>query len=89
MEAGYTKPVAVISVTAKAELITTLSLHYTLLRSKAELDQLRGGLFALEVLDNMKKYPSLLEPWFVAGKTAPLTAGYYYFYISITNFVSG
>lgn len=50
-------------------------LHHCLLRSKAGLDQLRSGLSTLGVLDVMCKHPTALEPYFVAGKQPPLTAG--------------
>ena len=74
MEAGYTKPVALITMVGKQEL-RCLMVHFTLFRNKAVLDQLKGGLCILGVADAMLKYSSLLAPFFVAGKQTPLTAG--------------
>ena len=75
LEAGYTLPVSCIGMEGKPELLRTLMLHHCLLRSKAILDQLKLGLSALGVLDALSKYPTILEPYFVAGKQPPLTAG--------------
>lgn len=75
LEAGYTLAVTSIGMGGKSELLRTLMLHHTLLRNKAVLDQLKSGLSALGVLDAMSKYPTILEPYFVAGKQTPLTAG--------------
>ncbi len=47
MEAGYTKPVATITMARKQELVRILMLHYTLLRNTAVLDQLKAGLSTL------------------------------------------
>ena len=79
LESGYTLPVTCIGMGGKSELLRTLMLHHSLLRSKAVLDQLRSGLSALGVSDAMSKYPTILEPYFVAGKQPPLTAGNAFF----------
>ena len=79
LESGYTLPVTCIGMGGKSELLRILMLHHALLRSKAGLDQLRLGLSALGVLDVMSKYPAILEPYFVAGKQPPLTAGNAFF----------
>ena len=39
-EAGYTRPIALITLAEKEELMKTIKMHFVLLRSKAELDQL-------------------------------------------------
>ena len=79
LEARYILPVTSIGMEGKPELIRTLLLHHSLLRSKAELDQLKSGLAALGVLDAMSQYPTILEPSFVAGKQTPLTAANAFF----------
>ena len=66
-----------IKVNNKQSLIKTMMLHATVLRNKGVIDQLKNGLSCLGVLDAIVKYPHLLEPYFVAGKTAPLTTGTY------------
>ncbi len=64
-----------ITMARKQELVHILMLHYTLLRNKAVLDQLKAGLSTLGVLDAMAKYPTLLEAFFISGQQPPLTAG--------------
>ena len=80
LEAGYSKPIASITLAGKADLTGTLIYHYTLYRNKAVMDQLKDGLSALGVLDAMMSYPDVIEPYFVHGKQPPLTAGIYFRY---------
>ena len=75
LEAGYTKPLSLQSISDRVLLIRTLMLYYALLRSRSVLDQLAEGLSALGVLEAMKLYPKLMEPLFVAGLRKPLTTG--------------
>lgn len=75
LNAGYTKPVALITIADRDEFVDVIKRHYVLLRSKAALDQLRNGLHAFGVADSLKEHPQLLEDFFVAGKLSPLTAG--------------
>ena len=58
----------------KDDLMRALALHFTLLRSKAVLDQFQEGLGALGVLNALKKFPFLLQPLFVTHCTR-LSAG--------------
>ena len=73
--AGFSKPVSLMKMDDREELLHIISLHYTLLRSKAELDQLKMGLEALGVKDAMKVYPDLFESFFTEVGIKPLTAG--------------
>ena len=75
LESGYSKPITTITVSSKQELISTLIFHYTLYRNKAVLDQMKSGLNVLGVAQAMSKYQDILQPFFVCGKQAPLTAG--------------
>lgn len=75
VESGFTKPVTSITITSKLEVMNALMMHFTLYRNKAVFDQLRSGLEVLGVSDAMRKYPDILEPFFVGGKRPPLTAG--------------
>ena len=79
IDAGYSKPVSVITIDEKDELAQVLRVHYiyTLLKNKAEMDQLKNGLSELGVGEAMNKYPDLLEQLFLAAKSTPLTAGIY------------
>ena len=75
IESGYTLPMTSVTMTGKEELVNTLMLHHTLLRNKAELDQLKSGLSCLGVLNAMCQNPAVMEPFFVAGKRQKLNAG--------------
>ena len=75
LDAGYVKPITGITMDGKIELMNVLMFHYTLYRNKAVLDQLKSGLVTLGVLGAMTQYPHILEPFFVSGMQAPLTAG--------------
>lgn len=75
MEAGYSQPVAMITMAGKANLMSTLMYHYMLYRSKAVLDQLKSDLSTLGVLDAMASCSDVIEPFLVYGKQPPLTAG--------------
>ena len=79
LEAGYILPVTSIRMEGKPELLRALLIHHTLLRSKAELDQLKSGLTAIGVSEAISQHPTILEPYFVAGKQPPLTAGSAFF----------
>ena len=73
-EAGYTKPLPLLNMSDKVQLMRTLMLYFTILRSRSVLDQLAEGLSVLGVLEAMKLYPQLMEPLFIRGKQKPLTA---------------
>ena len=49
-ESGFTKPLALVTMDDKITMVQTVTLHYVLLRNKAELDQFCDGLTALDVL---------------------------------------
>ena len=78
MESGYSKPTALIKMPDRDGLVGVLTKNYTILRSKAEFDQLRTGLAVLGVGEALQKYPHLTEPLFVFSQTKPLTAGIVY-----------
>ena len=63
----------------KQELIHIITLHHTLLKCKAELDQLKGGLQALGVGDAMKAHPDLFEKFFTEAGLTTMTAGTNFF----------
>ena len=49
-------------------------LHYTIFRSKAELDQLKAGLNVLGVCDEMKNNPGIFKDYFTV-RVEKLSAG--------------
>ena len=59
----------------KEELIKVICLHHILLKSKAELDQLKEGLECLGVLDIMARNSSVLSSFFTYSQQDALTAG--------------
>ena len=75
IDAGFNKPVNNLDLNCKEELTRTLKMHYTLLRCKAELDQLSCGLSTLGIGDAIKKYPKIFAPLFTSSCLAQLTAG--------------
>lgn len=76
LNAGYTKPPLVSTkLTDRAELTRCIALHYTLLQSIAEMDQLKKGLESLGLLQIMKVYPDLIAPFFTSKGHKKLTAG--------------
>ena len=52
-----------------------IALHHTILKSKAELDDLCSGLDVLGVRDMIKNHPDLLRPFFTDTREDILTAG--------------
>lgn len=75
IESGFSKPVSIMTMDDREELVHIVALHYTLLRSKAELDQLKMGLQSVGVADAMKAYPDLFEGFFTEVGMKCLTAG--------------
>ena len=76
IDSGYTRSLASIRISDKANLIRNILLHATIYRVKAVLDQLKEGLSILAVGEAMCNYPNLMEPLFVTGVRPPLTAGW-------------
>ena len=74
IDAGYSKPIASISVAEKDELMQAGKMHYVLLHNKAEIDQLKLGLAVLGVGEALNKSSELLRPLF-CDMSVPLTAG--------------
>lgn len=77
IESGYSKPICTITLAEKEELVRVVKLHYTLLRNKAETDQLKRGLSILGLGEALETHTNLLQPMFLAEKSTPLTAGLY------------
>ena len=75
MDAGYTKPVTALTISERDDLTSTLKLHYTLLKSLGETDQLKEGMSINRVVEALAKYPDVMKPLFVAKTSSPLTAG--------------
>lgn len=74
MEAGYTKPLANVSLSEKGSLLSIVLTYHLFIKSKAMMDQFREGLEQSGVLSFLKKYEDQMRPLFVNERTA-LTAG--------------
>ena len=75
IDCGFTKPPCLLQLADKTALVKALTLHHVILRSKAELDQLRDGLNTLGVASALASNPMLFEPLFTAIEDAKLTSG--------------
>ena len=72
---GLTVPLSLVTLDDRAVIIDAVLLHYVLLNSKAEIDQLLMGLSALDVLNTVKANSELFEGYFCIGHASPLVAG--------------
>ena len=75
IDAGYSKPTTALTMLEKGDLVKALKLHYTLLKSLAEINQLKKGLTVHGVGEAMVNYPELMRPVFTVYGTEALTAG--------------
>ena len=72
-ECGITKPTASIQDSDREGIISSLCLHYVVLASKAELDDMVEGLKSLGVLSLIRDNPIMARQLFVKHEQ-PLTA---------------
>ena len=77
IEAGYTKPLTLVTLAEKDSLIKTIKIHFTILKCKAELDQLKSGLSIMGVGEALCSHSDLLSPLFISTKATSLTHGIY------------
>ena len=75
IEAGFSKIITKLTMADKDELVHIVALHHTILKCKAELDDMLNGLESLGVAEMLRLYPNLLQPYFTAAGTQVLTAG--------------
>lgn len=73
-ECGISKPTATIQDADREGIISSLCLHFVVLATKAELDDLVNGLKLLDVLTLIREYPVLARQLFVKGNPKCLTA---------------
>ena len=65
LECGVTKPTAMMHLSDKATVISAVCLHYSVLGSLAELEQLRRGLQTTRFFALMQNNVSLMKPLFI------------------------
>ena len=77
VNAGLTKPIQNFHLQDKENIAHAVALHYTLLQSVAEMDQLMEGLNIepFRLVDQMKRQSELFVPLFTCKETVSLTAG--------------
>ena len=70
LECGVTKPAVTMHLSDKEKMISAVCLHYAVLGSLAELEQLRRGLHTLRFSALMESYPTLFKQLFLHCKTS-------------------
>lgn len=78
IECGFTKPVSLLNLQDKAELIHAITLHKVILCSLAELDQFRSGMSVFGIAESMKQYHQLYTHYYCIGTGDLLTSGLCY-----------
>ena len=74
IECGFTKPVSLLNVEDKPDLIRAVTLYKVVLCSLAELDQFHSGMAALGVADSLKQYQHLYRLFYCIGSGDMLTS---------------
>ena len=75
LECGFTKPVALLKLGDKSDLIHAVTLHKVVLCSLAELDQFRSGMATLGVAESLQQYHPLYASFYCMGSGDSLTSG--------------
>lgn len=73
-DCGISKPTASIQDADREGIISSLCLHFVLLTSKAELDDMLEGLKCLGVLTLIRNNPVVTRQLFIKGSPKHLTA---------------
>ena len=68
LDARFSKPLNSLKLNDKEEFIHAICLHHTIIKTKAELDQMIEGLKNVGVLDYIQKYLILMEPFFTSNE---------------------
>jgi hypothetical protein len=74
LSCGFTKPFATLTLKDIPSIIESVTLHTTILKVKAELDDMVKGLDDAGVLEMLRKHPDFFRPLFVYNKDNSLTA---------------
>ena len=67
--------VTAITIGEMKDLMATLKLHYALLKTLGETDQLKEGMSVNGLSQALVKYPDIMKPLFIAENSSLLTAG--------------
>ena len=74
-QAGYTKPLDLVTLEMKGHVACALMIHFGLLAVKAELDQFKEGLLKGMLLVEIQQN---CDSVFTSAGEKPLTAGLYF-----------
>ena len=77
-QAGYTKPLNLVTLETRGHVARALMIHFGLLSVKAELDQFKEGLLKGMLLIEIQQNSNLFLPVFTSEGEKPLTAGLYF-----------
>lgn len=76
IDCGFVEPFSSVKMQDRVDIVQSISLHYVILRSKAEMDQFADGLRSCGVLDEMQQNSSLTRSFFtIDGNPPKLTTG--------------
>ena len=73
--AGYVKSPSTITMSDRSTIVKTLSMHFVLLKSKAEMDQFKLGLTRYGILEPIQQHRTLFSKVFTSCGDDRLTAG--------------
>ena len=76
-DAGYTKPINLVSMENRNHLLHALLMYFGLLIIKVELDQFKVGLLNGMLLIQIQKNSDIFIPVFTSDGEHPLTAGWF------------
>lgn len=75
LECGFTKPVSLLNLEDKPELIHAVTLHKVVLCSLAKFEQFCNGMASLGVAESLKQNHHLYTPFYCIGAGDMLTSG--------------
>ena len=76
-DTGYRVALTQLKVTDKENLCKAVREYHTLIKVLLEINQFGEGLESLGVLTMMRKYPNLLQPYFINTGKKPVNKGSY------------
>ncbi|XP_068751097.1 G2/M phase-specific E3 ubiquitin-protein ligase-like [Montipora capricornis] len=76
LDCGFPKPLALLQLAERDEIVECAIVHYTHYRIRGELDQLKEGLAKVGVLEAITRDPDLFKPLFCWDSSLQVTTGY-------------
>ena len=75
LDCGFVKPATSVKMEDRVDIVHAITLHYAILRSKAEMDQFAEGLQSCGVLNALRQNSTLTKSFFTIGGNSKLTTG--------------